>query len=285
MNKASIAVLMTCFNRKDKTRDCLKSLSMNNSVDYDVFLVNDGCTDGTPEMVKNEFPYVKIIDGEGNLFWNRGMNLAFNEAIKYNYKFYLWVNDDVIFENNIIGKLIESYYELKNDENKVIIAGYTLDHDKNNVTYCGYNRSKSLIPLGLSMVKPSLNYERCDTFNGNCVLISSEVVKEIGVNCDFYNHGFGDIDYGLTASSRGIEIYVTNYPVGCCEKNTSSQIWNDIKSNARISEKYKIMTSITHKPNKEWMYFTKKFGGPFWFIRFVSPYIKLVISPLINIFN
>lgn len=283
MEKLSIAILLTSFNRKEKTKKCLETLGVNEHKDCDVFWVNDGCTDGTEKMIQSLFPKVNILNGDGTLFWNRGMHLAFSTAIKKKYEFYLWVNDDVVFEKSIIDKLISSYYQLKHDNNKVIIAGYTLDEEKKEITYCGYNRKKNIIPLALRMVNPSNDYERCDTFNGNCVLIPNEVVELIGINSDFYNHGFGDIDYGLTASNNGIQIYVTNYHVGYCEKNISSQIWNDIKSKATIKQKYKVMTSTTHKPNKEWMHFTKKFGGPFWILRFISPYLKLIISPIVRI--
>jgi len=283
MSNPRVAIIMTCFNRKESTKKCLETLNVNRHKGCDVFLVNDGCTDGTPEMIEKCFPNVNILQGDGSLFWNRGMHFAFSEAVKNDYDFYLWVNDDVIFEGDIIDRLLSSYYELKTTTNKIIVAGYTLNKEKKEITYCGYNKAKSIIPLKLEMVLPSDEYKRCDTFNGNCVLIPNDVVKQVGINSDFYRHGFGDIDYGFSASEQGVEIYITNYPVGYCDKNTSSKIWNDIHSKAKIGEKYKVMTSITHKPNKEWWYFTKRFGGPFWFIRFLSPYVKLIISPVLNL--
>ena len=52
-----IAVLLTCYNRKDKTLRCLKSLSdtfLLSGVDHkvDVYLTDDGCTDGTFNAVR-----------------------------------------------------------------------------------------------------------------------------------------------------------------------------------------------------------------------------------------
>ena len=59
-----IAVLLTCFNRKEKTLSCLAGLYESQRVYYErnsspieleVFLTDDGCTDGTAQAVKASF--------------------------------------------------------------------------------------------------------------------------------------------------------------------------------------------------------------------------------------
>ena len=71
----SIAVLLTVFNRKEKTLQCLGNLYKQLPIQgysVDIYLTNDGCTDGTPEAIAQKFPEVNIIHSKGNLFWNRG---------------------------------------------------------------------------------------------------------------------------------------------------------------------------------------------------------------------
>ena len=83
-----IAVLMTVHNRKEKTLRCLSSLeetlaSWRERFELKVFLTDDGCTDGTAEAVRRKewsFP-VEILQGDGTLFWNGGMILAWKAAI------------------------------------------------------------------------------------------------------------------------------------------------------------------------------------------------------------
>ena len=72
-----IAVLMTVYNRREKTLKCLRNLfnqRIPTDFSLDVYLTNDGCKDGTPEALRSEFPQVRIIEGDGSLFWNRGMH-------------------------------------------------------------------------------------------------------------------------------------------------------------------------------------------------------------------
>ena len=64
-----IAVLLTVFNRKDNTLCSLERLYAQLPIDgwrVDVFLTDDGCTDGTPEAVAARFPDVSIVRGTGD---------------------------------------------------------------------------------------------------------------------------------------------------------------------------------------------------------------------------
>lgn len=280
----NIAILLTCFNRKEKTRKCLETLQLDKYPECDVFLVDDGCTDGTGQMIGEEFPKVKVLQGDGTLFWNLGMRFAFEEARKKTYDFYLWVNDDVSFEPDVIQKMVNAYEQISIEKKtkKNIVVGYTMDDEKKKVTYGGYRLVRSFIPIKLEMVQPSEKLEECDTCNGNCVLIPDEVVNVIGTNCSHYHHSQGDIDYGLSAKRAGCNVVLTNFAVGCCEKNEGARIWNDIRYKAPIKEKMKIMNSLRHRPKSEWKYFTKKFGGNRWFLRYYLPYVKVYLSAILS---
>ena len=48
----SLAILLTVFNRKAKTLQCLQNLYVQLPIEeytVSVYLTDDGCTDGTPE--------------------------------------------------------------------------------------------------------------------------------------------------------------------------------------------------------------------------------------------
>lgn len=53
--EANIAVLLTVHDRKNKTLRCLENLYkqvLPNYLRLDIYLTDDGCTDGTPEAIK-----------------------------------------------------------------------------------------------------------------------------------------------------------------------------------------------------------------------------------------
>ncbi len=64
-----IAVLITCFNRRELTLRCLRSLFAQRTPDgyaLNVFLTDDGCSDGTGDAVRRVFPQVAVLAGDGD---------------------------------------------------------------------------------------------------------------------------------------------------------------------------------------------------------------------------
>ena len=62
-------------------------------------MTDDGCTDGTIEAVRDKFHDVRIVKGDGSLFWNRGMLKAWEAAsTEKSYDYYIWLNDDTIIK-------------------------------------------------------------------------------------------------------------------------------------------------------------------------------------------
>ena len=211
----TIAVLMTCFNRKDKTLKSLECLFRQNT-DIDVYLVDDGCTDGTHEAVVLQFPQVNIIQGTGNLFWNRGMHLAWTTAAKTkDYDFYLWLNDDTSLYENAIKELFSVFHAA--GESDVIVCGSLQSPTTKAVSYGGFGKNGLLAPDGTP--------QECLTMNGNCVLIPRSVYQKTGNLDACFRHAVGDLDYGYRAGKTGAKIYTTPDFVGTCEHNPTLPKW------------------------------------------------------------
>jgi len=136
MNSITIAALLTCFNRKEKTLACLKALfnqALPANVDISAYLVDDASTDGTAAAVQQTYPQVKIFSGDGNLFWNGGMRVAFSEAMKDDPDYYLWLNDDTRLDPEALNVLLTTSSELmKKGEKRAIVAGSTRDPEIGN---------------------------------------------------------------------------------------------------------------------------------------------------------
>lgn len=72
-NQMKVLAIFTCYNRRELTRQSMELLGQNKNVTFDYVIVNDGSTDGTDEMLA-AMPYeIDLINGDGGLFWNRGM--------------------------------------------------------------------------------------------------------------------------------------------------------------------------------------------------------------------
>ena len=202
------AVLITCHDRKLHTLSCLELLYAQ-WYDLDVFLVDDGCTDGTPDAVAEKYPAVNIITGSGNLFWNRWMLLAWETAReRQDYDYYLWLNDDV------------DMYEWALDEvfacsllyhDKAVIWWLIEDHD-HEIIYGGRDKS-------YNRIVPSNSCQAIHYLSGNVVLVPRDVCDTLWLLDPVLHHNFGDMDYWLRAHKAWIKVVSTRKVVWLGERN------------------------------------------------------------------
>lgn len=201
-----IAVLMTCHNRREITLRCLRRLVFSdkckvlNDGGLDVFVVDDGSIDGTSEAVRelsgsvrNDWDRGKIhlIEGDGNLYWARGMRVAWEAALEeekrhclsptHNSRYYdgfLWLNDDVELVPDALEKLAPAIQL----ETPTIFVGEVVDETGAKI------------------------YGTMDggVFSGNFVYVPRGVFEKIGLICGAYRHAWGDIDYALRAQLAGV---------------------------------------------------------------------------------
>lgn len=221
MINKEIAVLLTCFNRKHKTVACLHSFYESIKpigYSFDIYLVDDGSTDNTSDEVKQIYPDVSIIKGNGNLYWAGGMRLAWNTAISNKkYSAFLLLNDDVVLNVDFIDNLIETEkYSLSQYNRTGIYSGATIDKISKNITYGGERIKTNHFLVKSQLIIPTNLPQECDLTNANILWIGSEVVEEIGIFDDIYTHGIADFDYSLRAKKRGIPVYLAPNVGGIC---------------------------------------------------------------------
>lgn len=218
-----IAVLMTVHNRKDKTLNCLGLLyaqtRLEGKATVDVWMMDDGSTDGTAGAVGQQFPEVKIIHGDGSLYWNRGMYAAWTAAEKHgDYDFWFWLNDDTDLVEDALVRLLDAS---KEHGDKAIIVGSTCSStDPQTITYGGWTDQAGLVT--------DVSTERtCDTIGGNIVLIPRYVYSILGKNEYTYHHALGDRDYGYRAGRAGIDIIIGKGVFGVCDRHERLSKWKD----------------------------------------------------------
>ena len=269
-----IAALLTVHNRKVQTLRCLNNIfnSVGHEIEYhmDVYLTDDGCTDGTADAVRSEFPQVHIVHGDGNLFWNRGMHKAWVEASVREYDYFVWLNDDTYLYDNAILRLLSCSY-IFSDSN--IIIGSTCDtKGEGKVTYGGMDENKEQL---FSNTEPL----ECYYMHGNIVLIPNAVFKKVGYNDSYYRHSLGDHDYGLMARKKDIKVILAPGFFGECDIHSSVAKWKDPKLSLR--ERHHFFYLPTGQNPFEFFHFRRKHYGLIPAIRtFITNYIHLLFPSM-----
>ena len=76
-----LVTVVVTHNVRDLLRGCLSSIEQSaTSLKHEVWVVDNGSTDGTSPMVRQEFPWVNLIDSD-NVGFSRGNNLALRRVL------------------------------------------------------------------------------------------------------------------------------------------------------------------------------------------------------------
>lgn len=271
----SVAILMTVFNRRQKTLECLEGCyrqidGMKSSGDYEfrVYMVDDGSTDGTSEAVSESYPEVHIIRGEGGLFWNQGMCLAWQEAAKDSPDFYLWINDDTMLLDGAFATVLENSRFFRN---KAIVVGTAVD-SRGAFSYGGRTRSNRIVEPDQKIPVP------CYTFNGNLVLVPRYVYGILGPLDRYYHHSFGDFDYGVRAFKAGVARVVAPGILARCNRNPGIDKWRD--GAYSLKERFHFLRSPKGRPPREQFRYDLRSMGFFKAVGHQVSIIMKVLFPL-----
>lgn len=112
MNKSSgnknkptdLSVIILSFNVKRLLRDCLYSLEKTKNLVFETIVIDNGGNDESAEMVKEEFPAVKLIISKTNKGFAGGNNLARNQA---SGRYLLFLNPDTIVPEETLETMVK----------------------------------------------------------------------------------------------------------------------------------------------------------------------------------
>ena len=271
-----LSVIFTCHNRCDMTVNCIKSLvEGNRNISFSFIIVDDNSTDDTRDNIErliNTGYEIHCISGDGNLFWAGGMRVGIDYALKNtSTDYYLFVNDDVVFESSVIEEMITEYVARSKANNCKAMVGATYDNE-GKLSYGGIKYTGN----GVKYESKGPDYrDECDTLCMNCVLIDKDTFFKCGNFDEKYKHSLADFDYGLKISREVGSIYMFSKYVGKCNGNPIAGTWQDTTL-PRI-ERIKLKESIKGAPFGTWAHFLyKNFGLMKAIVYGISPYIRIL---------
>jgi GT2 family glycosyltransferase len=200
-SNSKVWILIPVHNRRETTRACLEHLAtLGLPEDFLICVVDDGCTDGTTEMLAREFPQVHAVPGNGNLYWGGGIALGMEHARAADAEIHLWLNDDCLPAAGSLEKLVQRVRTTRG-----VCGGVCYDPDEpTKLTYAG-----TLVSQDTGMLQAAIEPVAAESLNGNLVAIHRDVVAVLGcLPADRYPHFGGDIIYSLRAFRKGLSVEV-----------------------------------------------------------------------------
>lgn len=218
MPPVKIAVIIPTYNRKKYLLLMLESLlkqEVNSTVKILIIVVVDGSKDGTFEVLKENYPQINLINGEGNLYYTRSINAGFIEARKFNPEYYLTLNDDIILPQDYINKIYNDINLMGNNclmgsiaftlskPHQILFSGVSL----HNLTFGKYHRYHKF----LERVEPDdLHgvYESSEV-TGRGMLIPAVILNDLkSFDNKLLQYG-SDTEFCIRARKNGYKVFIS----------------------------------------------------------------------------
>ncbi|MBK9284926.1 MAG: glycosyltransferase family 2 protein [Sphingobacteriaceae bacterium] len=211
-----ISVVIPTFNRREHLKQLLIQLNEISGQNYclEIIVVVDGSTDGTLELLKKEFDFVHIVEGDGNWWYTKSMNEGFNYSKRFNSKYTLLLNDDVILGLNYIENIVKAA-ESKNDS---IVSSICFSHETphllfdagvKEIKWWRFKFIKYLKQLGTANPKDYTGLYPTLAITGRGTLIPTNLLFTLNLYDEGFKQYGSDIELGFRASANSIKMFVS----------------------------------------------------------------------------
>jgi len=218
-----VEIVAPVHNRKELTLLCLQSLSRINSTGLDVgiVIVDDGSTDGTSDAIRDQFPSVDIVSGDGELWFTEGTNVGVRRALERDPKYILLMNDDQVFDEDFLVRLVETAERNPRSVVGSLLLLWDTPHKIFQIapvwsTWHGGWRHWQSQTVWTVPEKPW----KVGLIVGNCVLVPTEAMRECGLMNSKRYPNFGDAEYTPRLRKAGWNLIIDPRSRVFCQPNT-----------------------------------------------------------------
>jgi GT2 family glycosyltransferase len=227
MKLMDVGIVIVSYNTKDLLRRCLESVNANTGITFTVCVVDNGSTDGSAHMVKDNFPDVHLIANSDNVGYpaanNQGLlALGFNEDdIDKAPRYALLLNPDTEMQSDILLKAVN----FADKDEKIGVLGPklvrldgTLDKacrrsfPTPEVSFYRLIGLSNLFPKHHRFGRYNLTYldedeiAEVDSVVGAFMLVRMQAIKAVGLLDDtFFMYG-EDLDWAYRIKAAGYRV-------------------------------------------------------------------------------
>lgn len=221
----SVSAIIVNYRREKLLRRCLFSLKRQSLPLEEVIVIDNGSCERSLEMIKREFPEVRLIINKKNLYfarsYNQGIDLSKN-------KYLLLLNNDIILEEDFLIYALEPF---KYDEKIWAVCGKLLAEDKVHIDSTGqfFSLMRRAIERGYRRINCAKFDKPGYVFGvpGACALYRREVLCALKNKYGYFDERFKayleDLDLNWRANNKGWRCYYN--PKACAYHIRGSTGW------------------------------------------------------------
>lgn len=204
-----IYILIPIYNRKVLTLECLASFAKQTCMDYEIIIIDDGSVDGSAEAIRELYPAVTIVHGNGNWWWTKSMNKGVHFILQKAKQedFVLCINNDVEISPDYLEKLVQTSKE----HNRALVGSLVKNlYDKNIIQDAGVRTEwkKFYFPKHDFDSSKKINTV-IDALSARGMLVPIEVFKKIGLFSKMLPHYTSDYNFSIRAKKQGFSLVMS----------------------------------------------------------------------------
>lgn len=265
----TLSIITISWNQMDDIVEYLEAMEVARKecrYPIEMILVDNGSVDGTPEMVEEKWPWVKLVRNEKNEGFARGCNIGLHAATG---EFLMLLNPDA----QAVGISLEGMVSFLKKNPQVGMVGCQLVHDDGLPQFSAYGelspfsyiRNHSLIyPLTEKLRKQFYRWGirrktrpyTCAWIQGSCIVTPRHVYEEIGDMEESFFIYCEDTDWCHRARKAGYKVvHIPNLKLPHGQMGSVSR-----KPEYFFRRVYRSIVHYTnrqfHEPKKSWIFRT-----------------------------
>ena len=284
-----LSICIPTLDAKALLRDCLRSIHANTRASaFEIVVVDNNSQDGTPEMLRDEFPNVRVIVNDHNAGFTKPTNQALRASTG---RYALLLNNDTVVLPDALDRLVafaDAHPEIGICTPKVLNRDGTLQKQCRRglatpwELFCYFSGLASRFPNDPRFAGYLITYldeneiHVVDAVSGSCMLIRRAVMEQIGLLDERFFAYQEDTDYCFRAGQAGWKVFY--YP--------GAQIIHYASQGGSRAQPYR---SIWEWHRSYFLYYRKNLAARYiflfnWFYYIVMG-LKLASALLVNFFR
>jgi GT2 family glycosyltransferase len=128
-----VTIIIVSYNSGNLLKQCIDSVVEKTfGVNYDIIAVDNASNDNSVDIIKNNYPQIKLIVNKSNTGFAKAVNIALKNT---NSKYVFLINPDTVLINNSVGIL---YDFMEKESGAASCGGALFDEEMNPVISYGF---------------------------------------------------------------------------------------------------------------------------------------------------
>ena len=195
-------IVVLNWNGKVITPRCLNSIYRGSNIPDATVVVDNASCDGSPQVIRDQFPQVVLIENDSNLGFAEGCNIGIRYLLQREFDLILLLNNDAEVDTGCL-------YELESAAQSYPAAAYAAtiyeQVDRAKIWYSGGHINRLTLEgrHEIRLFENSENPRPTEFITGCCMLFRSEALRKIGLLDETFFAYYEDLDWCLRATATG----------------------------------------------------------------------------------